>query len=83
MMQSHVHDAPFSPAAITSKLHCEYPRYMPIEFPLNNPPVIAKHLRRGRQEDSHEFLRYAIDALQKSCLAEYSQCDMNVRFPLL
>ncbi|KAJ7228424.1 Usp36 protein [Mycena pura] len=31
--------------------------------------MIAKHMRRGRQEDSHEFLRYAIDALQKSCLA--------------
>ncbi|KAG8218543.1 cysteine proteinase [Butyriboletus roseoflavus] len=34
---------------------------------------IAKHMRKGRQEDSHEFLRYAIDALQKSCLAGYSQ----------
>ncbi|KAI0068566.1 cysteine proteinase, partial [Artomyces pyxidatus] len=34
--------------------------------------VIAKHMRRGRQEDSHEFLRYAIDALQKSCLAGHS-----------
>ncbi|KAF5393139.1 hypothetical protein D9757_001305 [Collybiopsis confluens] len=33
--------------------------------------VIAKHMRRGRQEDSHEFLRYAIDALQKSCLEGY------------
>ncbi|KAG7449482.1 cysteine proteinase [Guyanagaster necrorhizus] len=33
---------------------------------------IAKHLKRGRQEDSHEFLRYAIDALQKSCLFGYS-----------
>ena len=31
--------------------------------------VIASHMRRGRQEDSHEFLRYAIDAIQKSCLA--------------
>ncbi|KAJ7498685.1 Usp36 protein [Mycena latifolia] len=31
--------------------------------------TIAKHMRKGRQEDSHEFLRYAIDALQKSCLA--------------
>jgi hypothetical protein len=31
--------------------------------------VIAGHMRRGRQEDSHEFLRYAIDALQKACLA--------------
>ncbi|KAH7916272.1 cysteine proteinase [Hygrophoropsis aurantiaca] len=35
--------------------------------------LIAKHLRKGRQEDSHEFLRYAIDALQKSCLAGYPQ----------
>ncbi|KIY49456.1 cysteine proteinase, partial [Fistulina hepatica ATCC 64428] len=34
--------------------------------------AIAKHMRPGRQEDSHEFLRYAIDALQKSCLARYS-----------
>jgi hypothetical protein len=34
--------------------------------------VIAGHMRRGRQEDSHEFLRYAIDALQKSCLAGHS-----------
>jgi ubiquitin carboxyl-terminal hydrolase 36/42 len=35
-------------------------------------PAIASHMRRGRQEDSHEFLRYAIDALQKSCLAGHS-----------
>ncbi|THH13632.1 hypothetical protein EW146_g6609 [Bondarzewia mesenterica] len=35
--------------------------------------TIAKHMRQGRQEDSHEFLRYAIDALQKSCLAGYPQ----------
>ncbi|KAK7470379.1 hypothetical protein VKT23_001806 [Stygiomarasmius scandens] len=33
--------------------------------------TIAKHLRRGRQEDSHEFLRYAVDALQKACLAGF------------
>ncbi|TFK68203.1 cysteine proteinase [Pluteus cervinus] len=33
--------------------------------------IIAKHMRKGRQEDSHEFLRYAIDALQKACLAGY------------
>lgn len=26
-------------------------------------------MRKGRQEDTHEFLRYAIDGLQKSCLA--------------
>ncbi|KAF8914202.1 hypothetical protein CPB84DRAFT_1669630 [Gymnopilus junonius] len=36
-----------------------------------NLQIIAKHMRKGRQEDSHEFLRYAIDALQKSCLAGY------------
>ncbi|KAI0053675.1 cysteine proteinase [Auriscalpium vulgare] len=35
----------------------------------NKLHLIAKHMRRGRQEDSHEFLRYAIDAFQKSCLA--------------
>ncbi|KAI0268122.1 hypothetical protein BC834DRAFT_968344 [Gloeopeniophorella convolvens] len=35
----------------------------------NKLQVIASHMRRGRQEDSHEFLRYAIDALQKTCLA--------------
>ncbi|KAG1851769.1 hypothetical protein C8R48DRAFT_676361 [Suillus tomentosus] len=49
----------------------------PCEDNLNNHelilPVIAKHMRKGRQEDSHEFLRYAIDALQKSCLAGYPQ----------
>ena len=40
--------------------------------------VIAKHMRRGRQEDSHEFLRYAIDALQKSCLHGYPPCVRSV-----
>ncbi|TFK20339.1 Usp36 protein [Coprinopsis marcescibilis] len=34
----------------------------------NRLQTIAKHMRKGRQEDTHEFLRYAIDALQKSCL---------------
>ncbi|EJD01524.1 cysteine proteinase [Fomitiporia mediterranea MF3/22] len=41
---------------------------LPITRNLNS---IAKHLRKGRQEDAHEFLRYAIDSLQKSCLAGY------------
>lgn len=30
---------------------------------------VAKHLRVGRQEDAHEFLRYFVDSLQNSCLA--------------
>jgi len=29
---------------------------------------ISKVLKWGRQEDSHEFIRYIVDALQKSCL---------------
>ncbi|RKP08201.1 hypothetical protein THASP1DRAFT_6310, partial [Thamnocephalis sphaerospora] len=29
---------------------------------------IAKHMRVGRQEDAHEFLRYLVDAMQKNCL---------------
>ncbi|CAE1263236.1 USP36_42 [Acanthosepion pharaonis] len=33
--------------------------------------VIAKHMHFGRQEDAHEFLRYVVDALQKSCLNGY------------
>jgi len=30
--------------------------------------VIARHMRWGRQEDAHEFLRYVVDALQRSAL---------------
>jgi len=40
--------------------------------------AIAKHMRRGRQEDSHEFLRYAIDAMQKSLMhgvPQYAACS--------
>lgn len=29
---------------------------------------IAKHFRLGRQEDSHEFLRFSIDAMQAAAL---------------
>ncbi|KAJ1649682.1 hypothetical protein IWQ61_009308 [Dispira simplex] len=32
---------------------------------------IAKHMRLGRQEDSHEFLRYVIEAMQDACLFGY------------
>jgi hypothetical protein len=40
----------------------------------SSPPLyntcagIAKHFRFGSQEDAHEFLRYTVDAMQKSCL---------------
>lgn len=62
----------FTPYPISNRLQgglvCSF---LGLEF---IPPisVIASHMRRGRQEDSHEFLRYAIDALQKSCLAGHS-----------
>ncbi|XP_050394130.1 ubiquitin carboxyl-terminal hydrolase 36 [Patella vulgata] len=37
--------------------------------------MIAKHMHWGRQEDAHEFLRYVIDGLQKSCLNGYAKLD--------
>uniref|UniRef100_A0A1D1Y437 ubiquitinyl hydrolase 1 n=1 Tax=Anthurium amnicola TaxID=1678845 RepID=A0A1D1Y437_9ARAE len=33
-------------------------------------PNIGSHLGRGKEEDAHEFLRYAIDAMQSVCLKE-------------
>ncbi|XP_056324839.1 ubiquitin carboxyl-terminal hydrolase 42 [Danio aesculapii] len=35
---------------------------------LNELKRIGKHFRFGSQEDAHEFLRYTVDAMQKSCL---------------
>ena len=35
--------------------------------------VIAKHMQWGRQEDAHEFLRYVIEAAQKTCLNGYAK----------
>lgn len=35
---------------------------------LNVFTEIAKHMRLGRQEDSHEFLRFSIDAMQAAAL---------------
>ncbi|KAG0208105.1 hypothetical protein BGX28_000861 [Mortierella sp. GBA30] len=41
---------------------------------------IGKQFRIGRQEDSHEFARHLIDALQKSCLAGYdSKLDNRIK----
>eukprot|EP00123_Amoebidium_parasiticum_P011836 comp20930_c1_seq1/m.27948 comp20930_c1_seq1/g.27948 ORF comp20930_c1_seq1/g.27948 comp20930_c1_seq1/m.27948 type:complete len:586 (-) comp20930_c1_seq1:87-1844(-) len=38
----------------------------------------GKHFRKGRQEDAHEFLRYFMDAMQKSCL-EGMDKKMDIR----
>ena len=35
---------------------------------VGNMKAIAKHFKFGRQEDSHEFMRFVIEAMQKSCL---------------
>ncbi|XP_065065768.1 ubiquitin carboxyl-terminal hydrolase 36-like [Rhopilema esculentum] len=36
---------------------------------------ISKNFKFGRQEDAHEFLRYVIEALRKSCLVGKSNLD--------
>lgn len=47
---------------------------------LKNLRLIAKHMHFGRQEDAHEFIRYSIDAMQKSCLHGYSsKLDMHTK----
>lgn len=33
--------------------------------------ALTKPFRIGRQEDAHEFLRYYVDSMQKSCLKSY------------
>ncbi|KAM8992554.1 ubiquitin carboxyl-terminal hydrolase 36-like [Ara ararauna] len=40
---------------------------------------IAGHMRFGQQEDAHEFLRYAIDAMQKSCLSGCTRLDCETQ----
>lgn len=67
ILRAHGGRSPFSPDMITNKIQGML--LLPLAPASDSGIVIAKHLRRGRQEDSHEFLRYAIDALQKSCLA--------------
>ncbi|CAA20678.1 ubiquitin C-terminal hydrolase Ubp16 [Schizosaccharomyces pombe] len=37
--------------------------------------VISSHFRPYRQEDAHEFMRYLVDAWQKSCLQNHKNLD--------
>lgn len=39
--------------------------------------MIAKNMSWGRQEDAHEFLRYVIDAMQKTCQFGYPNLDVH------
>lgn len=59
----------FTPYQIANRLQCALSSDFCFSLGFIRFSVIAGHMRRGRQEDSHEFLRYAIDAIQKSCLA--------------
>ncbi|ORX45038.1 cysteine proteinase [Piromyces finnis] len=40
---------------------------------------IAKHMRIGRQEDAHEFLRFVIEGLQNSVLRGYEKLDNRIK----
>ncbi|KAM3578273.1 Ubiquitin carboxyl-terminal hydrolase 36 [Umbelopsis sp. WA50703] len=41
--------------------------------------AISSHMRLGRQEDSHEFLRHLMQAAQKSCLAGLGKLPHSVQ----
>lgn len=68
MEESFQKKYPITPYQVANNLQRKPSRNSCSGLPLTRRIDIAKHMRRGRQEDSHEFLRYAIDALQKSCL---------------
>ncbi|KAM4691869.1 ubiquitin carboxyl-terminal hydrolase 36 [Rhinophrynus dorsalis] len=46
----------------------------PVSF-IRELKKIARHFRFGSQEDAHEFLRYTVDAMQKSSLNGYTKLD--------
>ena len=72
MEEAHSRKHAFTPHQISGRLQCRLFCGFFLGLGFTPPAAIAGHMRRGRQEDSHEFLRYAIDALQKSCLAGHS-----------
>ncbi|XP_040295735.1 ubiquitin carboxyl-terminal hydrolase 42 isoform X1 [Bufo bufo] len=46
---------------------------------INDLRRIAKHFRYGSQEDAHEFLRYTVEEMQKSCLKGCSNLDRHTQ----
>ncbi|KAK2536736.1 Usp36 [Columba livia] len=50
----------------------------PVSF-VRNLKRIAPHIRFGRQEDAHEFLRFTIDAMQKACLRDHARSDRQTQ----
>ncbi|KAG2613399.1 hypothetical protein PVAP13_4KG352400 [Panicum virgatum] len=57
-----------------------YP-FSPVNI-LSHLPNIGGNLGYGRQEDAHEFMRFAIDKMQSACLDEYGgekAVDLNMQ----
>ncbi|KAK2529648.1 hypothetical protein Q9233_006815 [Columba guinea] len=50
----------------------------PVSF-VRDLKKIAPHIRLGRQEDAHEFLRFTIDAMQKACLPDCTELDRQTQ----
>ncbi|XP_068269291.1 ubiquitin carboxyl-terminal hydrolase 36 isoform X2 [Nyctibius grandis] len=50
----------------------------PVSF-IRDLKKIAQHIRFGRQEDAHEFLRYTVDAMQKACLNGCTKLDRQTQ----
>ncbi|KAG8558033.1 hypothetical protein GDO81_016829 [Engystomops pustulosus] len=46
---------------------------------INDLRRIARHFRYGSQEDAHEFLRYTVEEMQKSCLKGCSNLDRHAQ----
>jgi len=66
VLENHILKALSQPATISPKSI------------VSNLKSISKTLRVGRQEDSHEFLRYLTDALQKNCISGLQKLDARV-----
>uniref|UniRef100_A0A8C8E9V3 Ubiquitin carboxyl-terminal hydrolase n=1 Tax=Otus sunia TaxID=257818 RepID=A0A8C8E9V3_9STRI len=67
-MQNHVIQA-FGSSGTTIK---------PVSF-IQNLKNIAEHMCFRRQEDAHEFLRYAIDGMQQACLSCCAKLDRQTQ----
>jgi ubiquitin carboxyl-terminal hydrolase 36/42 len=76
MHQANGHKRFICPDPIVNNISSKFPSFR--QDVLQRLSEIAKHFRRGRQEDAHEFLRYLIEAMQKSCLAGLGKVDHKV-----
>ena len=59
--------------SFSTKQHCSQPQKCVITFysKLNEFIEVVPHFRAGFEQDSHEFLRYMLAALQKGFLLKY------------